>query len=178
MDSSHLNVFVSYPTVDAPLAQKLSKALEDRGLSTSIHTRDLQPGQDFVHAIDNALRRADAVVFVVEPDQQADRRVQYEWRTALKHSWSNPTKAMIPVLRPGAEPPPFLRDRMALQIEDRPGQWDAFVDRLVLLIQSPGGGVKDMSAYEDDRLRQQKGLKELEQWANALKAGGDDSQHE
>ena len=67
-------------------------------------------------ALDAQLAAADAMVFLVDPAAKEDRALEYEWSAAVEHSWAMPGKPMIPVLIGDAEPPPFLRDRVALRV--------------------------------------------------------------
>jgi hypothetical protein len=163
-------VFISHSRDSALLAEKLSRALLERNFSTWLDTKDIRAGEKLTDAIDDALRQADAVLFLITADQQARPWNQYEWRTALKQSWSDPAKPMIPVLIGEAERPPFLRDRVAVRVGDGPGQWNLFIDRLVDLLEG-STSARDESGYADAQAEQQKALDELEKWALALETG-------
>jgi hypothetical protein len=67
-DQRQLNVFVSYSRKDINFAQKVVAALEARGLTPKIDTRDLPKLEDWLRELLGFIRDADAVVFVVSPN--------------------------------------------------------------------------------------------------------------
>ena len=164
-------MFISYSAASAPLAEKLSDALETRGFSPLSDT-NIPSGAEWKKTVEDRLRQSDAVVFLLAPEEKVSPWVQYEWRTALKYSWPDPPtppKPLIPLLIGRAEAPSFLQDRIALRFEDRPEEWESIINRLAALLKSPTGA-KDESGYEAAKLQQQKGLRDLEEWAKAVKA--------
>jgi len=104
------DVFISYPHEARADASLLANALEKKGLTTWIATKDLSEGGNWKSEIDNALRDAAAVVFLVYSKLEASSWVQHEYMSALDSYWSGQTKILVPlVVGSNAEPPTFLR---------------------------------------------------------------------
>lgn len=65
------SVFLSYNHRDADLAKKVGSALERLGLKAVNPEREMRPGDDFRKAIQEAIRRSDALIMLVPSPQQA-----------------------------------------------------------------------------------------------------------
>ncbi|UGY19615.1 toll/interleukin-1 receptor domain-containing protein [Bradyrhizobium septentrionale] len=68
IDQKQLGVFISYSRKDVDFAQKIVAALEARGLTPRIDTRDLPKLEDWRRELLGFIREADAVVFIVSPN--------------------------------------------------------------------------------------------------------------
>jgi hypothetical protein len=112
-------VFITYSTDARKWAEKLAAGLKAEGIQATADFEILSPGQDWRQQVEQALKTADAYLFVVGARQDRDSAQDRQWQTALVQSWDDPTKRIIPVLVGQAEAPPFLRDWEAVRIEPR-----------------------------------------------------------
>jgi hypothetical protein len=76
---------------------------------------DLQPGEDWRSAVQEAIERADILLLVVEPT--TSRKQEAEWSTALARSWTG-EKTVVPIILHGARPPAGLRRWNTLNVRD------------------------------------------------------------
>ena len=75
-------VFISYAQTDKRYAEALARALAMSG--TSIwYDREIAAGADWDSEIQNALRKASAVVLIVSPDSLSSQYVNYEIGSAI-----------------------------------------------------------------------------------------------
>lgn len=96
-----MQVFLSYDRADKELAQQLSRALREEGVSTWLDEDMLQPGDDWFQAIANALETSDAMVVLVTPSALTSSWVRRELEHAMLHSaYKN---RLIPVWLPGVD---------------------------------------------------------------------------
>ena len=118
-------VFISYARDTKPLAESLSRALEERGISSWAGFKDLQPGQRWREEVERALKDAGSFLILVGPDSSPGPYVQAEWQAALTQAWSDPHKILIPIVFGAAEPPPFLRNWVPLRVDPgtEPSKW-------------------------------------------------------
>jgi len=118
-------VFISYARDTKPLAESLSRALEERGIASWAGFKDLQPGQRWREEVERALKDAGSFLILVGPDRSPSPFVQAEWQAALTEVWSDPHKILIPIVFEGAEPPPFLRNWVPLRVDPgtEPSKW-------------------------------------------------------
>jgi len=123
MDRGH--VFISYDRKDAAFVRRLTKRLEGLELSAWSDLSSLRPGDDWLAAIDDAIRAADAVLVVLSPNSARSRYVAYEWAFALGAG-----RKVIPVVINKTSVHPRLR---TIQYVDftRPGKaWLRLLDVL------------------------------------------------
>jgi len=81
-------VFVSYATADRKQALSVCKAIERRGLTCWISTRDVQPGENYQEAIVRALRGARAVVLVFSAAANDSDEIKKELSLASRYKIS------------------------------------------------------------------------------------------
>ena len=102
-----VDVFLSHSAADKRLAERLSTGLEAHGLSVWLDRRELTPGSDWRHEIDEAIRKAGHILLLIGR-QEPDEAQQLTWRVALEAVWQDPKKRFIPVLHHGADLPAFV----------------------------------------------------------------------
>jgi TIR domain len=85
-------VFISHSSRDRKVAQTLCQALEERGLSCWISSRDIGPGENFQEAIVKALRGARAMVLVFTNNANNSDEIKKEMALASQNHL-----AVIPV---------------------------------------------------------------------------------
>ena len=78
-------VFVSYATADRKQALSVCKAIERRGISCWISTRDVQPGENYQEAIVRALRSARAMVLVFSDAANNSDEIKKELSLASRY---------------------------------------------------------------------------------------------
>jgi hypothetical protein len=114
-------------------------------------------------------------VFLLGTGASVTPELQAEWRAILRSDWES-KKALVPVIHghgtvAGALPP-FLRSRKAIYTTN----FDAIVDQLRFLLEHPAETL-DPRRVRQTRIEHEKRLKELKDYALALKAesAGDDA---
>lgn len=146
------NIFISYRRDDsAGHAGRLFDGLAERFGAGNVFmdVSDLQPGQDYVHALDQALARADCVLAVIGPrwagaaDAAGQRRIDDPDDLVCREIGAGLARqaTVIPVLvhgatMPAAEAlPPALRAlarRQAITLSDQ--RWERDIDELARLL--------------------------------------------
>jgi hypothetical protein len=125
------HVFISYKREYASnvFVSRMSKHLEKAGFELWIDTAELQAGEDWREAIDQAIRDSLALIVVLTPDAVASQYVTYEWAFAFGVG-----KDVIPILYRDAELHPRLAGRHYLDFTERSKShypWDRLIARLV-----------------------------------------------
>ena len=124
------DVFISHSRASAKSAKKLAEALRRQGLSPWLAEEQLAPGQNWQTTIRESLHASRAVVLLVEPEREPGPWVHFEWSAALESATAKPNKRLIPILMDGAQPPPFLRTRHALRVEQTPADLERAADKV------------------------------------------------
>lgn len=127
---SSADIFISYASDLQPMAEELTNALESQGLAPWSDFKDLRPGDNLQVEIEKALGEAKWVLILVGSDRRVSRRVEAEWSAALAAAWADPEKRLLPIVFGPEEPPPFLRNWVALQVS--PGTETATWTRQVI----------------------------------------------
>ena len=122
------HVFISYKrdTPSKRLVGAMSGYLNGAGFEPWIDTAELQAGEDWREAIDQAIRDALAVIVVLTPGAVASQYVTYEWAFAFGVG-----KDVIPILHKDAQLHPRLIGRHYLDFTHSPYPWKALIARLV-----------------------------------------------
>lgn len=160
------DVFISYAADTRPLAEELTRALQQRGIHAWADFKDLQPGQRWRDEIEHALDRAHSFLILVGPHSRTTPWQEVEWRAALSKVWSHSDKRIIPVIVGDNETPPFLRQWVSLRIDPaaEPGIW---TDQVLRALRStPDPAVHGLTS-EDRRERRQR-LNEITHAAEEL----------
>lgn len=71
-------VFVSHSSKDQKVAETICSALESRGLSCWIASRDVSPGENFMEAIVRAIRAAKVMVLVFTENANNSAEIKKE----------------------------------------------------------------------------------------------------
>jgi len=120
-------VFVSYATADRKQALQVCKAIERRGISCWISTRDVPPGENYQEAIVRALRSARAMVLVFSDAANNSDEIKKELSLASRYH--------IPVMAlriEDVEPSDaFAYELSTRQWIDAFTGWDKSIDALV-----------------------------------------------
>ena len=167
-------VFISYARDTKPLAESLSRALEERGISSWTAFNALQPGQRWREEVERALKDAGSFLILVGPDSSPSPFVQAEWQAALTQVWSDPHKILIPIVFKGAEPPSFLRNWVPLRVDPgtEPSKW---IPRVIDALQSRRTEVAERGGLDTQAERSER-LQEIGRAARLLKESASDSE--
>jgi hypothetical protein len=159
------NVFVSYASDTRPLAEELTDALLNKGIKTWAGFKDLQPGQEWQLELDRAIENADLFLFLVDPQSRVTTWTDFEWRAILTKAWADSGKRVLPVVLGSAEPPPFLRKWVALNVDpvSEPRTW---TNRVVNAVES----VQSTSSPTLSARNRRERVKRLSEMARAVKA--------
>lgn len=116
-----MDVFLSYPSTDKRLADKLREELATQGLSVWSDTDG--GGSDWRGRIEDAVRSARHILILIGSSKRVDEAQQFTWRAALEAVWQDPKKRLVPILLPGAEIPAFVHsgtsgELQAVRVED------------------------------------------------------------
>ena len=91
-----MKVFISHSHTDAPLAARVSKALERSGLEVWDPDRDLLPGDNWAGEVARALEESEAMIVLLTPAAADSPYVKREIEYALGSK--NYSNRLIPVL--------------------------------------------------------------------------------
>lgn len=149
-----MDVFLSHSAADTKLAERLTRGLERHGLSVWFDGRELSPGSDWRHEIEDAIRSARNVVLLIDRQPRPDNVQEFTWQAALEAAWQDERKRLIPVLRRGAELPGFVlsgssgNDVPVVRIEDARALRDV-VEDIVELADGAATRSRRPRAYRD-----------------------------
>jgi hypothetical protein len=119
-------VFISHSSRDKKVAETLCQALEARGLTCWISSRDIGPGENFQEAIVKALRGARAMVLVFTANANNSDEIKKEMALASQNRL-----AIIPVRVEDVMPSDaFAYEFATRQWVDVFGDWDRAVTQL------------------------------------------------
>jgi hypothetical protein len=159
------NVFISYSRDTKPLAEKLARSLNRNGISTWTGFDDLKPGQRWSDEMEKALEAARDYVVLVGPDEEMSTFQDRELQAALRWSWSDSAKRIIPVIVGRERVPPFLSDWVGLKVGR--GQDETLLPKKLLSL------LRDHSSSHSSpphsNLARRNRLKEIEEFAQADK---------
>jgi hypothetical protein len=129
------DVFISYPQEAQADASKLAATLNQKGLSAWTAGDNLSDNnRDWKTEVENALKSAVAIVFLVYPKREPSYWLQHEYMNALESYWSGSAKILVPVLIGNVEPPSFLRQWQSLKVHDK-SDWDRAASQLAKWIE-------------------------------------------
>lgn len=113
--------FLSYAKEDAGFVQTLAARLLQDGVLTWFDEKDLLPGDDWKHKIDDAIERSDfMLVFLSSVSVSKTGYFQRELKYALEQRQLRPqgTRYIIPIIVDGCQVPATLRDIHWLRAEE------------------------------------------------------------
>lgn len=106
-----VNVFVSYSSADAPLAERLANDLRHHDVDVWLDQWALTVGTEFEDAIERGVDDADFVLVLLTPNSVESDWVAREWRRKEAVEREQGRIAVIPVRGEACEIPDFLRQR-------------------------------------------------------------------
>jgi hypothetical protein len=132
-------VFISYAHDSKHLAEELTQAFSNEGITVWADFKDLRPGDQWRMKLDQAVKASNLFLFLISPNVQMSPWQELESQTALAKAWTNSKTKVLPVLTGSSEPPPFLRNWVSLKVdpEDEPLTWTKRVVEAVQSDRSP-----------------------------------------
>jgi uncharacterized membrane protein YsdA (DUF1294 family) len=118
-----MTTFISYARPDGPFALRLATDLRAAAVDVWLDQLDIQPGDTWDQAVEQALKRCDTLLVVLTPRSVASRSVMDEVSYAIEEN-----KRTLPVLLENCELPFRLR---RLQHTDFTNNYDAALRRLL-----------------------------------------------
>jgi hypothetical protein len=123
-------IFITYSSKDQKVARIICTALEHRGLTCWISSRDVKPGQNFQEQIVRAIRAAKIMVLVFTANANNSNEIKKELALASQNNL-----VVIPVRIEDVTPnEAFAYEFATRQWIDLFGDWETSVARLVDLI--------------------------------------------
>lgn len=113
-----MKLFLSYPSAERTLAERLALALEAEGHEVFIDRSDLPAGEAFHQRLRQAIEAADAMVFLVTPAAVAPGSYTLAELDIARQRWRRPGGHVLPVVvaaTPIATLPPYLAAVTLLQ---------------------------------------------------------------
>ena len=171
MSKALSSVFISYSLDAKPWAEKLSNALENRGVSTWTDFKSIRPGQRWSEEIQHALDEAQYFILVVGPKNAIGEWQDREWQGALQRTWTDTNKRILPVLVNDAVPPPFLKDWASVRLQPSEPE-SSWLDRIYDAIRQAGSSGRGVSTKQSAKPGKEfrTRLEEIEGAAKQLKS--------
>ena len=166
------NVFISHTSDTKPLAEELTKALENQGIEAWVDFKNLRPGQRWQDELERAIDSASFFVFLLTPESRSTPWQEAEWGAALARTWVDDDKKLLPVVFGGSDSPPFLRDWVPLKVD--PDTDPAIWTKAVL---NALGNLRSESVHRgrsSNRTERQRRFEELRAAAEQLREGQPD----
>lgn len=118
-----MKVFLSYPSAQRPLAERLALALEAEGHEVFFDRADLDAGESFHQRLREAVAAADAMIFVVTPESVAPGSYTLAELEIARQRWRRPSGHVLPVMvvpTPMDQLPAYLTAVTVLQPRGEP----------------------------------------------------------
>ncbi|WP_191304306.1 toll/interleukin-1 receptor domain-containing protein [Lentzea cavernae] len=132
--------FVSCSETDRSWAEWIAFHLERAGHDVRVEVRDLAPGHNRVHRLDEAVRLSRRTVVVLSPAYLADAELAAEWHSAWDADPAGVRRTLIPVRVANCRPGGLLGDLRCIDLVGLDGARAAA--KLITGIDGtrPGGG--------------------------------------
>jgi CheY-like chemotaxis protein len=125
-------VFISYHHEDADSAENLMNKIKGAGFDLWVDSENLGAGDEWQASIDQAIKRAFALIVIMTPNAQASEYVTYEWSFA----WGAGIK-VIPLMYKQTQLHPRLKTLQYLDFTNySTRRWDKLIEALKLAASS------------------------------------------
>jgi len=112
-------VFISYANDSKPLAEELTQAFSNEGITVWADFKDLRPGDQWRIKLEQAIKASNLFLFLISPNIQMSPWQELESQTALAKAWTDSKTKVLPVVTGSSEPPPFLRNWVTLKVDPK-----------------------------------------------------------
>jgi len=109
-------VFIAYAFKDRDIAKRIASALKSRGIRTWMAEDEIRPGDKISVKIDEGLRQSGYLIALLSRASVESRWVQEEFRMAMSREAKGKWPKVIPVLVDDIIPPPYLRDKLYVDL--------------------------------------------------------------
>lgn len=123
------DVFISYKSEDEEWAQRIRRALQERGVLVWLDKDQIRPGDRFITALEGGLETSRAVTLLATKESLESGWVTDEYHRALTLSQQGQLQ-LIPVLLRDAPLPGFLTSRQRIDLRED-ALFEQAMDRLV-----------------------------------------------
>lgn len=131
-------VFISHSRQNASAALKLCNELNHRNVETWLDVLDLESGAKWEERVSDAIRTAEALIFVMGPGEDIDTGQRFELQQVVEHEfYLESAKPLIPVLIGSVEIPGFLRVRKSITLDPASMDFAAAAAAVVTALGSP-----------------------------------------
>jgi hypothetical protein len=136
------DLFLSHSGADEKWARQLAARIEEkecqgRKLAVFLAKRDIQPAENWVTALQDALQVSRRVGIVLSPEALQSAFVEAEWTAAINRSLSSRQQLVIPLLLRDCAIPPMLSEVQYIDFRD-PNRYEEALDRLIdILCEQP-----------------------------------------
>ncbi|MBS0446729.1 MAG: toll/interleukin-1 receptor domain-containing protein [Proteobacteria bacterium] len=93
-----MKLFLSYPSAERNLTERLALALEAEGHAVFFDRQDLEPGEAFHRPLREAIEGADAMIFLITPASVADGSYTLAELDIARQRWRQPGGRVLPVM--------------------------------------------------------------------------------
>ena len=93
-----MQIFLSYPSEERPLAERVHLALGAAGHDVFFDREDLPPGDEFDRAVRQAMRASALLVFFITPDAVKRGRYTLTELKLAQNQWPQPGGRVLPVM--------------------------------------------------------------------------------
>jgi len=177
-----MKVFISHPFSPAgkKLVSDVAEKVKGSGITvqTSGELQQASPSQSWSQLASD-LSSCDKFVVVIENAEPKTKAQDFEWRSCLEATWSDPSKLLIPVLIGDVKLPNFVRSAIpagkaveAIRIENPSRDWNQVADKLAMVLKEQTDFstiAQNLSSTEEDRARQRERLAYLKSTAEVFK---------
>ncbi|MHB9036370.1 MAG: toll/interleukin-1 receptor domain-containing protein [Armatimonadota bacterium] len=134
--SSRWSVFISHGYQDHKFAEELSKLLNDRGINTWLDTTNIQPGDNWIPAVTQAISGCNVALLIVSPSSIKSPGALREWSAVLTRFWNEKRNAgepirIIPLLLRTDVVPEFAKSIGSTVLRADPNDPSAAADSLI-----------------------------------------------
>ncbi|MBO3745843.1 toll/interleukin-1 receptor domain-containing protein [Streptosporangiaceae bacterium NEAU-GS5] len=113
-----VDFFITYNRNDADWATWIAETLEAAGYTTAIQAWDFRPGDNFMAAMDHALKTCRHALGVLSPDYLTSVFTRAEWTAAYRETLLGKTRGFIPVRVAACDVTPLLGPLVYIDLVD------------------------------------------------------------
>jgi hypothetical protein len=160
-------VFVSHSRENVGAALKLCDALNHRGVNVWLDRRG-DAAVNWSEKVAEAIKGADAFVFLIGPSRPNDPGQRYEWQQIAEGEYYlDPSKALIPIVIGDAEMPGFLKAHKSILVDSSNIDFEAIAGRIAKAIYDPADTV-DQEKLKRGREARDQALRTLREYSQSL----------
>lgn len=163
-----MQLYVSHSRENASIGLKLCDILGKRGVETWLDVRDLVPDAGWNGKVSDAIRQADAWLFLIGPGSN-DQSQRFEWQQIIEQEYYlEPWRALIPVvIGCPDEVPGFLTVRQYIHLDPSSIDLEATATRIIEALNKPADTI-DPAKLQRGRVAREQARKDLQEYVRNL----------